>query len=131
YRVKARYGLSDTFLLTGVTTQGGPPSPLKSTVTSSMASHWLASRIFNDGLNVSSTNHLTPDTPADSQLWTNYGGLIPTSSLAAVHQMTHMMKFSQTAYGLKRYLLAVQRGVCLLIPFILASSQRGSCRVHA
>lgn len=42
YQVKTIHGLIDSFFVTGVTKQGNPLSPVKSTLTTSMGSHWLA-----------------------------------------------------------------------------------------
>ncbi|KAF5382028.1 hypothetical protein D9615_004393 [Tricholomella constricta] len=42
YRVKTAYGLTDTFVVDGVTKQGGSLSPLKCTITTSLLSHWLS-----------------------------------------------------------------------------------------
>ncbi|CDO70490.1 hypothetical protein BN946_scf184569.g33 [Trametes cinnabarina] len=41
YRVKTIHGLTDSFVLSGITQQGGPFSPLKSTLTTSMLTSWL------------------------------------------------------------------------------------------
>ncbi|KAI0351676.1 hypothetical protein OH77DRAFT_1410697, partial [Trametes cingulata] len=41
YQVKTAYGLTAPFTVSGVTQQGGPFSPLKSTLTTSMVNHWL------------------------------------------------------------------------------------------
>ncbi|KAI0372496.1 hypothetical protein BV20DRAFT_925147, partial [Pilatotrama ljubarskyi] len=41
YQVKTAYGLTEPFIVSGVTQQGGPFSPLKSTLTTSMVNHWL------------------------------------------------------------------------------------------
>ncbi|KAF5388215.1 hypothetical protein D9615_000052 [Tricholomella constricta] len=42
YRVKTAYGLTDIFIVDGVTKQGGSLSPLKCTLTTSLLSHWLS-----------------------------------------------------------------------------------------
>ncbi|KAG6805910.1 hypothetical protein H0H92_013498, partial [Tricholoma furcatifolium] len=42
YQVKMAYGLTDPFVVDGVTKQGGSLSPLKCTLTTSMLNHWLA-----------------------------------------------------------------------------------------
>ncbi|KAI0369227.1 hypothetical protein BV20DRAFT_1053297 [Pilatotrama ljubarskyi] len=42
YQVKTAYGLTTSFTVSGVTQQGGPFSPLKSTLTTSMVNHWLS-----------------------------------------------------------------------------------------
>ncbi|KAF5376479.1 hypothetical protein D9615_008627 [Tricholomella constricta] len=42
YQVKTAYGLTDAFVVDGVTKQGGSLSPLKCTITTSLLSHWLS-----------------------------------------------------------------------------------------
>nr|VWP02165.1 Trihydroxynaphthalene reductase (EC (T3HN reductase) [Ganoderma boninense] len=41
YQVKTVHGLTEPFTVSGVTQQGGPFSPMKSTLTTSLANHWL------------------------------------------------------------------------------------------
>ena len=41
YRVKTAYGLTDPFIVSGVTKQGGSLSPLKCTLTTSLCNRWL------------------------------------------------------------------------------------------
>nr|VWO97891.1 Cytochrome P450 3A13 [Ganoderma boninense] len=41
YQVKTVHGLTEPFVVSGVTQQGGPFSPIKSTLTTSLANHWL------------------------------------------------------------------------------------------
>ena len=41
YQVKTAYGLTDSFIVSGVTKQGGSLSPLKCTLTTSLCSRWL------------------------------------------------------------------------------------------
>ncbi|KAJ3963718.1 hypothetical protein EV361DRAFT_813095, partial [Lentinula raphanica] len=40
YRVKTAFGLTDPFIVSGVSKQGGPLSPLKSVLTTSLGNHW-------------------------------------------------------------------------------------------
>ncbi|KAF8237535.1 hypothetical protein L208DRAFT_1513716, partial [Tricholoma matsutake] len=42
YHVKTAYGLTDPFIVNGVTKQGGSLSPLKCTLTTSMCNRWLS-----------------------------------------------------------------------------------------
>jgi hypothetical protein len=42
YSVKTTYGFTDSFIVNGVTKQGGSLSPLKCTLTTSMCHHWLS-----------------------------------------------------------------------------------------
>ncbi|RDX44488.1 hypothetical protein OH76DRAFT_1359588, partial [Lentinus brumalis] len=48
YQVKTVHGLTQPFTLSGVTQQGGPFSPLKSTLTTSMVNHWLHDILTDD-----------------------------------------------------------------------------------
>ncbi|RDX46496.1 hypothetical protein OH76DRAFT_1558338 [Lentinus brumalis] len=48
YQVKTVHGLTEPFTLSGITQQGGPFSPLKSTLTTSMVNHWLHDSLPND-----------------------------------------------------------------------------------
>ena len=41
YSIKTAYGLTDPIVISGVTKQGRPLSPLKSTLTTSLGHHWL------------------------------------------------------------------------------------------
>jgi hypothetical protein len=41
YSFKTAHGLTDPLIISGVTKQGGPLSPLKSTLTTSLGHHWL------------------------------------------------------------------------------------------
>ena len=42
YRIKAAYGFTDSFIVNGITKQGGSLSPLKCTLTTSMCNRWIA-----------------------------------------------------------------------------------------
>ncbi|KAF5382054.1 hypothetical protein D9615_004273 [Tricholomella constricta] len=70
YQVKTAYGLTDTFIVDGVTKQGGSISPLKCTITTSLLSHWLSdvSSHLERPLVVSSHQNRTgkPHVPSDS-----------------------------------------------------------------
>ena len=48
YQVKTAYGLTDSFKVSGVAQQGGPFSPVKSTLTTSLANHWLHDVLDSD-----------------------------------------------------------------------------------
>ncbi len=48
YQVKTLHGLTDRFTLSAITQQGGPFSPLKSTLTTSMVNHWLSDTLSGD-----------------------------------------------------------------------------------
>ncbi|KAG2340633.1 hypothetical protein BDR05DRAFT_1034772, partial [Suillus weaverae] len=70
YSVKTACGLTDSFLISGVTKQGGPISPLKSTLTMSLGNRWLHDLAHNvpGALVVHSRSHLHGEehVPADS-----------------------------------------------------------------
>ncbi|KAJ8089853.1 hypothetical protein PM082_018430 [Marasmius tenuissimus] len=48
YRVKSAYGFTDPFVVNGLTRQGGPGSPLKFTLTSSLGNYWLRDCLSTD-----------------------------------------------------------------------------------
>ena len=64
------YGLTDPILVSGVTKQGGPLSPLKSTLTTSLGHHWLTDLAsVTSGALLVSTHQArvgSPHTPADN-----------------------------------------------------------------
>ncbi|TFK86682.1 hypothetical protein K466DRAFT_473922, partial [Polyporus arcularius HHB13444] len=68
-QVKTVHGLTQTFTLSGVTQQGGPFSPLKSTLTTSMANHWLRDVLQDMPDNLTFVTHQgsrgKPHTPDD------------------------------------------------------------------
>ncbi len=47
YRIKTFHGLTDTLTISGITKQGGPLSPIKCTLTSSLGSHWLSDSLHH------------------------------------------------------------------------------------
>ncbi|KAF5385006.1 hypothetical protein D9615_001212 [Tricholomella constricta] len=69
YRVKTAYGLTDTFIVDGVTKQGGSMSPLKCTLTTSLLSHWLTDASHNNVNPLILTSHQScidrPHVPSD------------------------------------------------------------------
>ncbi|PFH45728.1 hypothetical protein AMATHDRAFT_51507 [Amanita thiersii Skay4041] len=70
YNMKTAYGYTPTFVITGVTKQGGPLSPLKSTLTTSLGNLWLHNLVFeflDPPLTVSTLHHKLQDfhTPTD------------------------------------------------------------------
>ncbi|KZV74808.1 hypothetical protein PENSPDRAFT_542609, partial [Peniophora sp. CONT] len=67
YRARTAYGLTDSFIVSGVTKQGGPLSPLKCTMTSSLCNHWLSdtARGIPGALTVRTPRAQQPHTPAD------------------------------------------------------------------
>ncbi|KAH7904152.1 hypothetical protein BJ138DRAFT_1186017 [Hygrophoropsis aurantiaca] len=73
YQIKTAYGLTNTIIVSGVTKQGGPLSPLKSTLTTSLGSYWLydCSLAQGDALIVATTSarHNEFHTPDPSYLF--------------------------------------------------------------
>ena len=68
YQVKTIHGLTPTFVVSGVAQQGGPFSPLKSTLTTSMVNHWLHDILHPDQHVSFQTHHGArgiPHTPDD------------------------------------------------------------------
>nr|VWO99263.1 MRP-like transporter [Ganoderma boninense] len=68
YKVKTVHGFTPSFTVSGVTQQGGPFSPLKSTLTTSMANHWLHDILAPEQRLVFQTHHGSrglPHTPDD------------------------------------------------------------------
>ncbi|GJE96473.1 hypothetical protein PsYK624_126700 [Phanerochaete sordida] len=108
YQVKTIFGLTPVFTVSGVTQQGGPFSPLKSTLTTSMANHWIHDILPVDHRFIFRTSlaHAgRPHTPTDStQLHTQMveamdDSIILTPSLpAAKASGLHAERF-QAAYG--------------------------------
>ncbi|PPR01348.1 LOW QUALITY PROTEIN: hypothetical protein CVT26_015406 [Gymnopilus dilepis] len=70
YRIKTAYGFTDTFIVNGVTKQGGSHSPIKCTLTTSMSNRWLDDELTKlpQPLIISSHQSRTniPHIPADS-----------------------------------------------------------------
>lgn len=69
YSFKTAYGLTDPLLISGVTKQGGPLSPLKSTLTTSLGHHWLNDIAHNNPSALVLSTHQArmsfPHVPAD------------------------------------------------------------------
>ncbi|KAG7095166.1 hypothetical protein E1B28_005945 [Marasmius oreades] len=70
YQVKSAYRYTDPFTISGITKQGGPLSPLKFTLTSSMGHYWLSDHCHSSpgSLIVSTQTALRHDfhVPADN-----------------------------------------------------------------
>ncbi|KAF5379366.1 hypothetical protein D9615_006585 [Tricholomella constricta] len=81
YRVKTAYGLTDVFVVDGVTKQGGSLSPLKCTITTSLLSHWLSDISRHMGQSLALSSHQSrigrPHVPSDS-------AVIPISMVEAM-----------------------------------------------
>jgi hypothetical protein len=46
YHIKTAFGFTDSFMVNGVTKQGGSLSPLKCTLTTSLCNRWLSDRSY-------------------------------------------------------------------------------------
>jgi len=70
YQVKTAFGLTDTFRVSGVTKQGGPLSPLKSMLTTSLGNRWAFNCARDDpgSLCITSHHHHDPHLPEDSDI---------------------------------------------------------------
>ena len=69
YSIRTAFGLTDTLTVSGVTKQGGPLSPLKSTLTTSLGHHWLNDMASGDPHALLISTHQArrscPHTPPD------------------------------------------------------------------
>lgn len=65
YRVKTSHGLTPSFVVSSITKQGGPLSPLKSTLTTSLGNCWATDLSVGDpyALCISSNLHCAPHLP--------------------------------------------------------------------
>ncbi|TFY51956.1 hypothetical protein EVJ58_g10282 [Rhodofomes roseus] len=109
YQIKTAFGLTDPFLISGVAKQGGPSSPIKSTLTTSLGSHWLTDFLadVDHGLRVSTVQNRVsmPHLPIDresiliSMVEAMDDSAIVTPSLQSLCTATHMMERFQAAYG--------------------------------
>ena len=109
YSIKTAYGLTDPILVSGVIKQGGPLSPLKSTLTTSLGHHWLqdlASRL-SGALVVSSHQarlHL-PHIPTDTlrlpvtMVEAMNDPTIFATTLSSLHTLVLSAERFQAAYG--------------------------------
>ena len=107
YQVKTAYGLTDTFSVSGVTKQGGPLSPLKSTLTTSLGNRWAHDCAQEDpgSLWIRSCHHRDPHLPGDtdSLLVTMVEAMddseILSTTLPALQQTCLRLERFQGAYG--------------------------------
>ncbi|KAF8995602.1 hypothetical protein BDZ89DRAFT_1029558 [Hymenopellis radicata] len=109
YRVKTFYGLTSRFIVSGVTKQGGPLSPLKCTLTSSLGNHWLADtlRETDDIVTIRTVQGTLrePHLPADrlllpiSMVEAMDDSIVVTRSLSSCLSTTEMAERFQSAYG--------------------------------
>ncbi|KAF9027241.1 hypothetical protein BDZ89DRAFT_883338, partial [Hymenopellis radicata] len=109
YRVKTFYGLTPEFVISGVTKQGGPLSPLKCTLTSSLGNHWLADALRGVGdivtLRTVQSRLGAPHLPADHivlpvcMVEAMDDSIIITRSLPSCLTTTEMAERFQSAYG--------------------------------
>ncbi|OSD05171.1 hypothetical protein PYCCODRAFT_1362579, partial [Trametes coccinea BRFM310] len=108
YQVKTAHGLTQPFVLSGITQQGGPFSPLKSTLTTSMVTYWLEDLSPPDGLLHISTYQSRASRPHipddDLSLATQMceamdDSLILRTSLKATQSAALLAERFQAAYG--------------------------------
>lgn len=109
YRVKTAYGFTDSFIISGVTKQGGPMSPLKSTLTTSLGNHWLYDSLSHTGdiLTISSlqsrlSQHHVPDDALvlrPTMMEATDDSAIITPTLTACKRSCLLMERFQAAYG--------------------------------
>jgi hypothetical protein len=109
YSIKTAHGLTDHFLVSGVTKQGGPLSPLKSTLTTSLGHHWLddLALMHPDALRVSThlARQRNPHLPADhlalpiTMVEAMDDSTIFAGSLTALHALVLCAERFQAAYG--------------------------------
>ncbi|KAF9028044.1 hypothetical protein BDZ89DRAFT_1066395, partial [Hymenopellis radicata] len=109
YRVKTFYGFTSRFVVSGVTKQGGPLSPLKCTLTSSLGNHWLADTLREsaDIVTVRTVQNTlrAPHLPADRltlpvcMVEAMDDSLVITHSLPSCLLTTEMAERFQSAYG--------------------------------
>ena len=109
YSFKTAYGLTDPLLVSGVTKQGGPLSPLKSTLTTSLGHHWLADLTSGhpDALVLSThqARHSSPHIPPDNlrlpitMVEAMDNSMIFATSLPFLQTLILSAKHFQAAYG--------------------------------
>lgn len=109
YSIHTAYGLTEPLTISGVTKQGGPISPLKSTLTTSLGNHWLHDllAVNNDSLAICSLQHMDhrEHIPADrlslviSMCEATDDSLIVARDLASLERSCLAMEQFQAAYG--------------------------------
>ena len=109
YHIKTAFGFTDTFIVNGVTKQGGSLSPLKCTLTTSMGNQWIADRKLHTPGSISISSHFTrrqmPHTPLDhihldlSMVEVMDDSLIPSSDLPSLKRIAHDADRFQATYG--------------------------------
>jgi len=107
YQVKTAFGLTDMFSISGVTKQGGPLSPLKSTLTTSLGNRWAYDCAQDDPgtLWIRSCHSRDPHLPGDSEslLITMVKAMddseVLSTNLPALQQTCLLLECFQGAYG--------------------------------
>lgn len=122
YSFKTAYGLTDPLLISGVTKQGGPLSPLKSTLITSLGHHWLNDiALNNSGALVLSTHQARvsfPHVPTDhlhlpiTMVEAMDDSTIFATSASFLHTLVLSAECFQAAYG---WLTAWSKSLLLLI----------------
>jgi hypothetical protein len=109
YSFKTAFGLTDPITVTGVAKQGGPLSPLKSTLTTSLGHHWLNDLASGhpDALIISThqARHSHPHLPSDhlrlpiTMVEAMDDSTIFATSLPFLHTLVLSAERFQAAYG--------------------------------
>ena len=109
YRIKTAYGFTDTFIVNGVTKQGGSLSPLKCTLTTSLCNRWIADRCMDFTGSISIMSHSARTsrghTPSDrfqlslSVIEAMDDSLIPSSDLPSLKRVAAEADRFQATYG--------------------------------
>lgn len=106
YCIKLAFGFTNTFIVNGVTKQGGSLSPLQCTLTTSMGNQWIADQKHHM---ISISSHFNqkqmPHTPLDhiyldlSMVEAMDDSLIPSSDLPSLKCIAHDADHFQATYG--------------------------------
>jgi hypothetical protein len=109
YRIKTAYGFTNSFMVNGVTKQGGSLSPLKCTLTTSLCNRWLSDRKTDFLGSISISTHSArlnhPHTPLDyaqvhlSMIEAMDDSLIPSSNLSSLKLIARDADHFQATYG--------------------------------
>ena len=109
YFFRTAFGLTDPLLVSGVTKQGGPLSPLKSTLTTSLGHHWLndlaatlpGALVVSTGQARASLPHIPPDhlRLSITMVEAMDDSCIFATSLDALHSLVLSAERFQAAYG--------------------------------
>lgn len=104
-RVRTAYGDTDPFIITGVTKQGGPLSPFKSAITTSLGHRWISNA--TEQLLFTTANHKNGErhTPVDDVIFSCSmvecmdDSLVMTPTIPSLHTTCRRLEQFQFAYG--------------------------------